>query len=53
MAEQVTENETIREAVRERYAAAAESVGEGRVACCGAGRAGGDACDRVSRNQIA
>ena len=35
MAEQVTQTEDIREAVRERYAAAAESVEEGRVACCG------------------
>ena len=35
MAEQLTANDDIREAVRERYAKAAESVGEGRVACCG------------------
>jgi len=35
MAEQVTSADQVREAVRERYAAAAESVGKGRVACCG------------------
>jgi arsenite methyltransferase len=35
MAEPLTGNDEIREAVRERYAAAANSVGEGRVACCG------------------
>jgi ubiquinone/menaquinone biosynthesis C-methylase UbiE len=34
MAEQLTGTDAIREAVRERYAAAASSVGEGRVACC-------------------
>ena len=34
MAEQLTGKDEIREAVRERYAAAATSVGEGRVACC-------------------
>jgi arsenite methyltransferase len=34
MAELTDKNE-IREAVRDRYAAAASSVGEGRVACCG------------------
>jgi SAM-dependent methyltransferase len=34
MAEQLTGKDGIREAVRERYAAAASSVGEGRVACC-------------------
>jgi arsenite methyltransferase len=34
MAEQVKARDEIREAVRERYAAAATSVGEGRVACC-------------------
>ena len=32
---ELTEKDDIREAVRERYAAAASSVGEGRVACCG------------------
>ena len=31
---ELTCKEEIREAVRERYAAAATSVGEGRVACC-------------------
>ena len=35
MAEQLTRKDEIREAVRERYAAAANSVGEGRAACCG------------------
>jgi arsenite methyltransferase len=35
MAGQLTDSNEIREAVRERYAAAANSVGEGRVACCG------------------
>ena len=35
MAEQLTGKDEIREAVRERYAAAATSVGEGRAACCG------------------
>ena len=35
MAEQVKSKDEIREAVRERYAEAASSVGEGRVACCG------------------
>ncbi|HEX5821209.1 MAG TPA: arsenite methyltransferase, partial [Solirubrobacterales bacterium] len=34
MAEQLTGKDEIREAVRERYAAAATSVGEGSVACC-------------------
>jgi arsenite methyltransferase len=34
----------VREAVRERYAAAAESVGEGRVACCGPSEAAGGSC---------
>jgi ubiquinone/menaquinone biosynthesis C-methylase UbiE len=32
---ELTEKQEIREAVRERYAAAATSVDEGRVACCG------------------
>jgi arsenite methyltransferase len=32
---ELNEKEEIREAVRERYAAAATSVDEGRVACCG------------------
>ncbi len=35
MAEQLTGKDQIREAVRERYAAAATSVDEGRAACCG------------------
>ena len=34
MAEQLTAKEEIREAVRERYAEAAESANEGRAACC-------------------
>ena len=44
MAEQVTQTEGIREAVRERYAAAAESVEEGRVACCGPSGTAGGSC---------
>ena len=47
MAEQLTGNDEIREAVRERYAAAATSVDEGRVACCGpstTSEAGGSSC---------
>jgi arsenite methyltransferase len=44
MAEQLTGNDEIREAVRERYAAAADSVGEGRVACCGPSEAAGGSC---------
>jgi arsenite methyltransferase len=44
MAGQVTQNEEIREAVRERYAAAAESVEEGRVACCGPSEAASGSC---------
>ena len=32
---ELSDKEEIREKVRERYAAAASSVGEGRVACCG------------------
>jgi ubiquinone/menaquinone biosynthesis C-methylase UbiE len=36
---ELTEKDEIREAVRERYAAAANSVGEGRVACCGSSTA--------------
>jgi arsenite methyltransferase len=46
MAEQVNEKDQVRDAVRERYAAAAQSVGEGRVACCGPSEAagGGSGC---------
>jgi arsenite methyltransferase len=44
MAEQLTGKDEIREAVRERYAAAANSVGEGRVACCGPSEAAGGGC---------
>jgi ubiquinone/menaquinone biosynthesis C-methylase UbiE len=44
MAEQVSSKDEIREAVRERYAQAAESVGEGRVACCGPSDAAGGGC---------
>ena len=32
---ELTDKDEIRDAVRERYAAAANSVGKGRVACCG------------------
>jgi hypothetical protein len=35
MAQQLTDVDTIREAVRERYAAAAEQARTGRSACCG------------------
>ena len=35
MAERLTGKDEIRDAVRERYAAAATSVAEGRAACCG------------------
>jgi arsenite methyltransferase len=43
---ELTDKDEIREAVRERYAAAASSVEEGRVACCGPGTAAdtGDFC---------
>jgi arsenite methyltransferase len=44
MAEQLTGKDEIREAVRERYAAAANSVGEGKVACCGPSEAAGGGC---------
>jgi SAM-dependent methyltransferase len=44
MAEQLTGKDQIREAVRERYAAAASSVGEGKVACCGPSEAAGGGC---------
>ena len=44
MAEQLTGKEEIKEVVRERYAAAANSVGEGRVACCGPSEATGGGC---------
>ena len=44
MAEQLTANDEIRQAVRERYAQAAESVGEGQVACCGPSDATGGSC---------
>jgi arsenite methyltransferase len=44
MAEQLTGKEKIKEVVRERYAAAANSVGEGRVACCGPSEATGGGC---------
>jgi arsenite methyltransferase len=43
MAELTDPNE-LREAVRERYADAANSVGEGRVACCGPSEAAGGSC---------
>jgi ubiquinone/menaquinone biosynthesis C-methylase UbiE len=44
MAEQLTANDEIRDAVRERYAQAAESVGDGQVACCGPSDATGGSC---------
>jgi arsenite methyltransferase len=44
VAEQLRSKDEIRETVRERYAAAAESVGEGRVACCGPSEAAGGGC---------
>jgi SAM-dependent methyltransferase len=44
MAEQLSSKDEIREAVRERYAGAAESVGEGRVACCGPSESAGGSC---------
>jgi ubiquinone/menaquinone biosynthesis C-methylase UbiE len=44
MAEQVNERDQVREAVRGRYAAAAQSVGKGRVACCGPSEAADGGC---------
>jgi arsenite methyltransferase len=44
MAEQLRSKDEVREAVRERYAAAATSVGEGRAACCGPSEAAGGSC---------
>ena len=44
MAEQVRTENGVREVVRERYAAAASSVGEGRVACCGPSPDAGGSC---------
>src|SRR5436309_642228 len=44
MAEQLTGSDEIREAVRQRYAAAAESATEGRAACCGPSEAAGGSC---------
>jgi arsenite methyltransferase len=41
---QLRSKDEVREAVRDRYAAAAESVGEGRVACCGRSEAAGGSC---------
>jgi arsenite methyltransferase len=43
-AEGRTESEDVREAVRARYAAAAQSVSEGRVACCGPSGAADGSC---------
>ncbi|HET8861985.1 MAG TPA: arsenite S-adenosylmethyltransferase, partial [Solirubrobacterales bacterium] len=40
----MTSADEVREAVRQRYAAAADSVGEGRVACCGPSDAAGGSC---------
>jgi ubiquinone/menaquinone biosynthesis C-methylase UbiE len=44
VAEQLGSQEEIRETVRERYAAAAGSVEQGRVACCGPSEAAGGGC---------
>ncbi|MGA8219926.1 MAG: arsenite methyltransferase [Solirubrobacterales bacterium] len=44
MAGQLTGKDEIREVVRERYAAAATSVGEGRVACCAPSEAADGGC---------
>jgi ubiquinone/menaquinone biosynthesis C-methylase UbiE len=44
VAEQLGTKEEIRETVRERYAAAADSVDEGRVACCGPSEAATGGC---------
>jgi arsenite methyltransferase len=44
MAEQVRTKNEVREVVRERYAAAASNVGEGRVACCGPSPDAGGSC---------
>jgi arsenite methyltransferase len=44
MAEQLSSKDEVREAVRERYASAAASVDEGRVACCGPSEATGGSC---------
>ena len=41
---ELTDKDEIRETVRERYAAAAESVEEGQVACCGPSEAAGGSC---------
>jgi arsenite methyltransferase len=41
---ELTDKDEIRETVRERYAAAAESVEEGLVACCGPSEAAGGSC---------
>jgi arsenite methyltransferase len=41
---ELTDKDEIRETVRERYASAASSVGEGRVACCGPSEAAGGSC---------
>jgi arsenite methyltransferase len=44
VAEQLTSSDEVREAVRERYAAAANSVDEGRVACCAPSEESGCGC---------
>jgi len=44
MAEQLRSNDQVREVVRERYAQAAQSVDEGRVACCGPSEAADGSC---------
>jgi arsenite methyltransferase len=56
MAEQLKDKEGIREAVRERYAAAARSVGTGEAGCCGSGESscgcGTDALDEEQKEVL-
>jgi arsenite methyltransferase len=44
MAEQLKSTDEVREIVRERYAAAADSVETGKAACCGPSEAAGGGC---------
>jgi arsenite methyltransferase len=44
MAEQLRSKDEVREIVRERYAAAADSVETGKAACCGPSEAAGGGC---------
>jgi arsenite methyltransferase len=44
MAEQLRSKDEVREIVRERYAAAADSVETGKAACCGPSEAAGGSC---------